>query len=51
MVTLLCGISWIFLSCLSSVKLPDLKEVSGDIMQKGDESFGLCRAGSLKGVV
>lgn len=46
MVTLLCGISWIFLSCLFSVKLPDLKEVSGDVMQKGEESGGLSRTGS-----
>ncbi|POI24326.1 hypothetical protein CIB84_011923, partial [Bambusicola thoracicus] len=28
------------------VKLPDFKEVSGDIMQKGEESSGLCGAGS-----
>lgn len=50
-VALLCRITCVFLSCLSSVKLLHLKEVSGDVMQEGRKSDGLCRAGIWKGLM
>lgn len=47
-VSLLCTITWVFLSCLSSFKLTDLKEVSEDVMQGGIKSDS--RAGSWEGL-
>lgn len=48
-ISLLCTITWVFLSCLSSLKLADLKEVSGDVMQEGIKSDS--RAGSWEGLI
>lgn len=48
-VSLLCTITWVFLSCLSSFKLTDLKEVSGDVMQGEIKSDS--RAGSWEGLM
>lgn len=46
-VSLLCTITQVFLSCLSSFKLMDLKELSGDVMQ--GEIKSASRAGSWEG--
>lgn len=48
-VSLLCTITWVFLSCLSSFKLTDLKEVSGDVMQGEIKSHS--RVGSWEGLM
>lgn len=48
-VSLLCTITWVFLSCLSSFKLTDLKEVSGDVMQGEIKSDS--RVGSWEGLM
>lgn len=48
-VSLLCTITWVFLSCLSSFKLTDLKEVPGDVMQGGIKSDS--KAGSWEGLM
>lgn len=48
-VSLLCTITWVFLSCLSSFKLMDLKEVSEDVMQGGIKSDS--RGGRWEGLM